>query len=105
MDSLDIHNPKVVSEAIVVWTGKGDSPGPDPDEQRLVRRFGALGAADLLPLLQRLADEFDESDAYATVPGAAEMGDAAAERFRKLHPELTDEAVEALAWCYSWRWK
>jgi len=27
------------------------------------------------------------------------MGNQAEERFRSLHPELTDEAIGALGWC------
>jgi hypothetical protein len=33
------------------------------------------------------------------------MADLAASEFRGRHPEISDDAVEALAWYYSWDWK
>jgi hypothetical protein len=33
------------------------------------------------------------------------MGDRAAAEFRVRHAELSDEAVAALAWCYSYDFK
>jgi hypothetical protein len=93
-------DPKIVSDAIVVWTGRGERSWPSRDEQRVVDRFGEL-ASDLIPVLHRLEGEFYESDAHLTAVDLVEMGKLAVARFRSLHPELTDEAVEALAWCYT----
>jgi hypothetical protein len=33
------------------------------------------------------------------------MGDIASADFRSRHPDLCDEAVEALAWCYTFDYK
>jgi hypothetical protein len=94
-----------VSEAVVVWSGHGDTSWPARDEARLVDRYGEEGAIRLLPRINALVDEFYESDAYATEPELAAVGDRAAARFRAAHPEISQDAVEALAWCYSWDWK
>ena len=94
-----------VSEAIVIWSGFGEEVYPRRDERRVVTRLGEDRAVDLLPQVKRLADEFYESDAYATEPDLAAVGRKAAATFRDRHPELSDAAVEALTWCYTWDWK
>lgn len=105
MDSVGAPSAAEISEAIIVWTGWGDSNRPVRDEVRLVERFGEEKARDLLPTLRRLEDEFYESDARFTVADLSEMGDKAASRFRELHPELTLDAIESFAWCYSYDYK
>lgn len=56
-------------------------------------------AIDLLSLVRQLAHEFYESKAAGAVSDLVEMGDLAAKEFRLRHPEITEEAVEPLAWC------
>ena len=94
-----------VSEAIVVWSGHGVTAWPQPDEKRLVARFGEDQALTLLPAVTRLYDEFYESDAHLSAPDLRAMVEAAAVRFRELHPEVSAAAVEALTWCYTFDWK
>ena len=43
---------------------------------------------------------FNASDA-----DLSEAGMQAASEFRALRPEVSDEAVDALAWCYTYDWK
>jgi len=105
VESLGAPDAAVISDAVVVWTGWGKAIRPARDESRLVERFGDELALDLAPILRRLEDEFYESDARFTVADLAQMGDAAAKRFSQLHPELTPDAIEALAWCYSYDFK
>ncbi|MGB8859027.1 MAG: hypothetical protein WCC60_07225 [Ilumatobacteraceae bacterium] len=97
-----------VSRAIVVWTGY--DPGvelgkPDRDEARLVEAFGETAILDLLPIVNGLQQDFYTSTAYNTVAGSREMAEQAANEFRGRHPELSGDAVAALAWCYSFDWK
>jgi hypothetical protein len=98
-------DPDKLSRGIVVWTGRGHASSPSRSEDRLVAEFGDERAAQLLPLIRALEDEFYESDARHTARDLATMGDAAAARFRELHPELTDDAIEALVWCYTFDFK
>ena len=95
----------LVSQAIVVWTGWGSSSWPSCDDGRLVERFGVDQALDLVPSVRRLTDEFYESDAKYVAADHAEMGEIASRRFHDLHPEISDEAVRALAWCYTYDYK
>jgi hypothetical protein len=34
-----------------------------------------------------------------------EMGAIASAQFRQKHPEISDEAIRALAWCYTYDYK
>jgi len=95
----------LVGEAVVVWTGYGSTSSPKREEYRLVERFGAEMAADLLPKLRALEDDFYASDARLTAPDLVNMGTVAATRFRELHPDIPEEAVQALTWCYTFDYK
>lgn len=94
-----------LSQAIVVWSGWGQTSRPARDETRLVEKYGSDVAADLLPRIRHLEDAFYTSDASFTVADIKEMGDVAADQFRKSHPEISDDAVRALAWCYTYDYK
>lgn len=94
-----------VSLAVVVWTGYGHSSWPARDEDRLVSEFGPELATDLAPLVRRLEDDFYRSDAHLTAPDLRTMASEASNAFQVLHPEITDEAVAALAWCYTYDYK
>lgn len=56
-------------------------------------------------MLKRLEYEFYESDARHAAPGDAEMAEMAASQFRDRHPELSEEAINAFAWCYTYDYK
>ena len=86
-----------------MWAGKAVTAIPSRDEARLVERFDEAVALDLLPQLRRLQE--DLSTAYNTAPDLKTLGDQAAEDFCRTHPEIGDEAVEALVLCYVWDWK
>jgi hypothetical protein len=90
-----------LTEAVVIWTGRGDHPFPARDDERIIARFGDELGLDLIPMVHRLEDDFYRSDARFTVSDLAAMGDKAAADFRARHPEIGEAAVQALAWCYT----
>lgn len=94
-----------LAKAVVVWTGYGLTAHPERDENRVVEQFGAEAAAELMPSINALEDDFYRSTAHQTVHGLDEMAAQAANEFRVRHPEISDAAVDALAWCYSYDWK
>ena len=95
----------LVSEAVVVWTGLRETTWPARAEDRLVAYFGQKAALELLPIVRALEDDFYRSDARFTAATLEEMAGTASARFRALHPEISDEAVAALAWCYTYDYK
>ncbi|MGO9458309.1 MAG: hypothetical protein ACLP62_14895 [Acidimicrobiales bacterium] len=94
-----------ISQAVVVWTGWGHTAWPARDDERLVEKFGEAGGLDLVPKVHALQEQFYESYANLKAHDLVEMGSLASERFRQLHPELANDAVEALAWCYTFDFK
>lgn len=93
------------SRAVVVWTGYGRSSWPARDEERLVSEFPLELATELVPVVRRLEDDFYRSDAHLTAPDLETMASVASAAFRTLHPEISDDAVAALAWCYTYDYK
>jgi hypothetical protein len=102
---MGINDAELVSAAIVAWTGHGVSTHPSRDEGRVIAALGEERALTVLRVVLELKREFYESDARHTVADLAEMGDVAAEQFRRVHPEISDEALSALAWCYTFDYK
>ena len=98
-------DPDLISRAIVVWPGSGSTPWPSRSEDRLISEFGMHLAIDLFAIVCKLRDEFYASDARDTARDLSEMGSLAAAKFRKLHPELSDDSIQAFAWCYTFDYK
>ena len=55
-----------------------------------------------LPRIRELNGDFYASDARNVVSDVTEMGDRAAVESVRAHAELSDEAIAALAWCYTY---
>ena len=96
---------ELMSEAVVTWIGWGYGPYPQPSDERVVAKYGEEFALDALPRIRALYESFYMSDAGNTTHGLAEMGRKATADFRPLHPELSDAAIAALSWCYTWDYK
>ena len=93
-----------VSEALVIWEGPIPSFRHD-GERALAARFGAQGAAELLPIVRALHDEFFASDARDVAANLEEMGDRAIADFKRKHPEISAEALNVLANHYTFAFK
>jgi hypothetical protein len=90
-----------LSEAVIVWTGYGTASWPWRDDGRLCERFGTAEAQRLQPLVNRAHDECWASEAHLTAADLPEMGRIAARYVRDHCPQLSEEAVEALVWAYT----
>lgn len=96
---------ETVTRAIVVWTGWGRTAWPDRDEAALVAEFGAELALGVLAEVRRLEDRFYSSEASKVAPDLTAMAEQAAAEFRETHPDVGEEAVQALAWSYTFDFK
>lgn len=94
-----------MSQAVALWLGWQLTAWPQRDEQRVVAHLGVDGAVAVMPLVRAWEDDFYRSDARSTAPGLVEMGEKASAHFRSAHPEATEEAIDALAWAYTWDYK
>lgn len=95
----------VLSRAVIVWSGWGTASFPLREDAAVIAAFGAEQAPALLERIRELEDDFYESDARLTIADLDAMGAAAAAKFRERHPEISNEAVRALAWCYTFDFK
>jgi hypothetical protein len=95
-----MRSPQLV-EAVLVWTGWGREMMPRRKDSLVVDRFGAEVAARLLPAVKSLEEEFYASDARYVAADLEELERIAVADFRERHPEVADEIVKALAWCYT----
>jgi len=98
-------NSPALSNAIVVYTGWHRAPIPARDDARVVEEFGEEEALDLLPRVHALENDFYRSEARRLARDIQRMGDQAADEFRKRHPEVSEDAIQALAWCYTYDYK
>jgi hypothetical protein len=96
-------DPKLLSDALIVWTGKGVTAIPSRDEARSVERFGEAAPSNFSRSFAGFKEDFYLSTATTRRPNPEE-GDRAAEDLRRMHLEIGDEAVEALVRCYVWDW-
>lgn len=94
-----------LSGAIVLWSGFGVSSAPSRNEFAVVATFGEDTALDLLPRVKECEDSFYLSGARFSAPDLISMGEQAAAEFRGIHPEISQEAVRALTWCYTYDYK
>jgi hypothetical protein len=94
-----------LSQAIVVWSGAGDTAWPARDAERLAAEYGRDAVVELLPQIEQIVDDFYSSGAAQRAPDLATAGALAAAEFRQRHPYLSSDAVDALAWCYTFDWK
>ncbi len=105
MDEMSRLGARLLARTVVVWTGWHRATWPQRDETAVVELLGEDLAAEVMPVVRRLEEEFFESDARFVASDLQEMGELAAARFRSLHAELPEELVQALAWSYVFTYK
>ena len=91
-----------LSEAVVVFIGKGRTRTPLPDKLRLAREMGDKRAALLLPQVRAIIAEMGEIKIDWTRMDLNAATDRGIALIRDLHPELSDAALDAVDWLYSW---
>lgn len=96
------HDPAIVSEALVAWITGSHVPYPRTDDAQVDARFGDSVASELLPVLRDLRQECLDLDAQHRAADLADVAALVRSQMHERHPELTDEAVAALANLYAW---
>jgi hypothetical protein len=92
-------------DAILCWTGWGDSATPSRDDARLMARFGWQRGSDLLREIKSLENDFYLSDAYLLAADIQDMAKRCAEDFKLKRPDIAEEIINALVWCYTFDYK
>jgi hypothetical protein len=97
------HDPQL-TEAVLVWTGYGESTAPRRDHLLVEQRFGTE-AVKWKAVIESLVDEFYESGANFEAADMQEMWRKAISDFKKKHPDAPEEIAKALAWCYTFDYR
>ena len=95
-----LANPDLV-EAVMIWTGFYTSSSPLSDDDAIRAHYGKQRSAQLLPILNLVADDFYSSDAKSTARDLHEMGRIVQDEFASRYPNVPNEITKALAWCYT----
>lgn len=97
---------EILNRAVVVWTGFGHYAIPSHSVTRLTDEFGRTKARRLVPVLRALGQEMhscrEAELALAEGRGLVAAGAIVARDLREQHPELSEEAVRALVWSYTY---
>jgi hypothetical protein len=101
--AADFESP--LAHAMAVWTGWDREPTPRRDDSRVVQQFGQDTAVQLLPMLKQLSDDFYASNAKFQADNISHMARLASDDFKKKHPDVAEQIVKALAWCYTYDFK
>ena len=97
--------PNVLSLAVVRFLGYGMATHPDEDPARLVGEFGAQMASTLEPDVRQLLDELNKLKPDWSAHSLVTAGAWAKEEIRRRHPELSQDALDALEWAFTWWWR
>ena len=94
-----------LDRAVVVFLGYARATRPLRDEFSLAREFGAVRARRLVELIAALQREMHAIDIDWKTHSLVEASDAARAEMKRQHPELADEALNALAWAFRYAWR
>jgi hypothetical protein len=94
-----------LSEAVVVAIGLRTRSSPTRDYAALAGVFGEARAPSLASQVQVLLAELDGLQVDWSRQGLAAAGDEAIHVMSRRHPELTEEALEALGWTFTFSWR
>jgi len=94
-----------VNKAIIVFLAHHRASWPQQDEASLVRDLGAERAPALRAQVDALRGEMGAIEIDWTTHSLASGGAFARAEMRRRHPELSDEALDALAWEVTYNWK
>lgn len=90
-----------ISQAVVLWLGFGRAATPQRDDDAVLNAFGSELGRAVLETVRALESDFYASDARDTAPDLISKGDQAESEFRLRHPDLSEPAVKALGWAYT----
>lgn len=94
-----------VSRAMVLFLGFGTASSPRADRDRLVSEFGAKRAEELESRVASVLGELATIQIDWSVPSLTTAADFAVEQIRARHPELSDKALGALRWKFTFDWR
>ena len=105
MDQHTQPSPSAVNRAVVLFLGFETASSPRADRGRLIQEFGAERAAELESRVASVLDDLGGIQINWSMHSLATAADFAIEQTRARHPELSEEAVRALKWKFTFEWR
>jgi hypothetical protein len=93
-----------LSRAIIEYLAKGRSSFPKTDEAAVVAVAGN-DAADMVVRVREIVDEMMAIEIDWSASSLFEGARTARATMGSRHPELSDEALDALHWMFSYSWR
>ena len=93
-----------LSRAIIEYLAKGRSSFPKTDEAAVVAAAGD-DAADMVVRVREIVDEMMAIEVDWSESSLSEGARTARATMASQHPELSDEALDALHWMFSYSWR
>jgi len=90
-----------INEALVLYTGFGNSPFPRAKTPALAARFGEAEGAELKQRIVGLLEELQQPVEGLEKRSKKSVTERAIEQLSPRHPELDESGLKALAWTYS----
>jgi hypothetical protein len=87
-----------LSTAILLYTQRGIANWPQSDRGAIAKEFGEDKAADLIDRINRLEAEMWSISVDWNMHSLGSAADFKRDEMKKRYPELSADAVEALAW-------
>ena len=100
-----LHSGCELSAAIVQYIGYGSAkcPSENPDAIRVAQ--GDVKAGQLIPVVEIVMKKLEGLQPDWPTQSLVQAGNWAKEQMRMQHPELTEDALSALEWTFTWWWK
>ena len=94
-----------LNKAIPLFIGFGETFAPDRDASRLIREFGATEAALLEPEVQAILDEVANIPVDWSKHTLVSAEQEVLAQMRARHPELSETALRAMGWDFTFFWR
>ncbi len=94
-----------LSDAICIYIGKGRTKAPSPDKSRLAFEIGHNTAAELLPRIEALVSEMDSIEVDWNRMNLNQATDHVMAIMRERHTHISEDALMALDWLFSFSWR
>jgi hypothetical protein len=94
-----------VSRAVLLFLGFSTASSPHADRDALLREFGVEHAAELERGVASVLDDLFRIQIDWSAHSLASAGEFATKQIRAGHPELSEEALRALDWKFTFDWR
>ena len=94
-----------LSNAIILFLGFGSASSPRRDQARLVQEFGTTQGTAIGSQVVALVDELGRFQVDWSRHSLNSAGDLVRTEMHARHPGLSDAALRALAWKFTFDWR